>query len=373
MFAKFKDLIWLKPSDEIVLKSDETERGIRVHDLCSVVCNRWLTDDVLDFLFQSLNVETIPHHFQVLSQPLMLCRSFRQRFLDVLDRRFSNGSLNYIHFALNVKKCPKSGVVTVSSSGNRWTYFSFSVALDEMYYGDSLGWTIPENLFSLLEPMFKLFQSSATQNAASTQPKVMHAPHSLDHKGNHKCCSLCCQAFPVQRCGNICGFNPLLMCSLAASNPLLWKTVVAECPPPLSIRRIVSRLTNLMELSSLLRVEVMSRLVNRRVNFSPMILDLESLPQSHELATGSVNCQGMLYSTYTITITTYHFSRCLPHSKYNLVLNCLPFEKWLSLKFPFCFGCHVTRAAHMCTRNAKYDFYTSLPCIFLLSTTNRPT
>ena len=48
-----------------------------VCDLCSVACNRWLTDDLLDFMFTIMNAGTTSHHFQVISEPLMLSQSFR--------------------------------------------------------------------------------------------------------------------------------------------------------------------------------------------------------------------------------------------------------------------------------------------------------
>lgn len=296
------------------MKSEETGRGIRVHDLCSLVCNRWLTDDLLDFMFQTMNVLTTPHYFQVMSEPLMFSQSFRLRFLDVLEGRHKNGSLKYIHFALNVRKCSKSGVVTVSSSGNHWTYFSFSVSLDEFYYGDSLGWAMPKNLFSLLKPIFQLFQSHSKGQSALARPKMMHAPESLDRNGQHKCCYLCYQAFPRQTCGSICGLNPLLMCSLAATKPLLWKTVVNERQPLLSIRRGVSRLSSLTQFSSLLRVEAMSWLVNCEVDLSPLILDLDSIPQSHKVVTASGNFQGMSCSLHIPVPYYMKFTRHIPRN-----------------------------------------------------------
>ena len=59
---KFKELMWTRGSDEVVLSSEE-KCGIRVHDLCFVVSNRWLTDDLLDFIFQDMNDTTASHLF----------------------------------------------------------------------------------------------------------------------------------------------------------------------------------------------------------------------------------------------------------------------------------------------------------------------
>ena len=88
------------------------------------------------------------------------------------------------------------------------------------------------------------------------------------------------------------------MCSLAAMKPLLWKTVVNERQPSLSIRRRVSRLSSLTQFSSLLRVKAMPWLVNCEVDLSPLILDLDSIPQSHKIVTASGNFQGMSCSLH---------------------------------------------------------------------------
>ena len=81
---KFKDLIRPKSANDVVRKSQDNEGGVRVCDLCSVACNRWLTDDLLDFMFTIMNAGTTSHHFQVTSEPLMLSQSFRMRVFDVL-------------------------------------------------------------------------------------------------------------------------------------------------------------------------------------------------------------------------------------------------------------------------------------------------
>ena len=185
---KFKDLIRPKSANDVERKSQDKEGGVRVCNLCSVACNRWLTDDLLDFTFTIMNAGTTSHNFQVTSEPLMLSQSFRMRVFDVLKGKLNRGSLEFVHFALNVQRCPKTGVVNIRRNGNHWTYFSFSVALDEIYYGDSLGMPFLENLLPLFEPIFQLFQSSATKSAPSrSMIKMMHVPNSVNSRGEHYC------------------------------------------------------------------------------------------------------------------------------------------------------------------------------------------
>ena len=183
---KFKDLIQPKSANDVVRKSQDNEGGVRVCDLCSVACNRWLTDDLHDFMFTIMNAGTTSHHFQVICEPLMLSHSFRMGVFDVL--KLNRGSLEFVHFALNVRRCPKTGVVSIRRNGNHWTYFSFSVTLDEISYEDSLGMPFPENLLPLFEPIFQLLQSSVTKSSPSrSMIKMMHVPNSVNSRGEHYC------------------------------------------------------------------------------------------------------------------------------------------------------------------------------------------
>jgi len=47
--VKFKDLIWSRSTNDVGLTSQDNEGDVRVRDLCSVACKRWLTDNLIDF------------------------------------------------------------------------------------------------------------------------------------------------------------------------------------------------------------------------------------------------------------------------------------------------------------------------------------
>lgn len=61
--------------------------------------------------------------------------------------------MRYVHFALNVKKNP-NGTVSVGD-GNHWTYFVFNTLLSELYYGDSSGLNLPNNLVAVMKQYFE--------------------------------------------------------------------------------------------------------------------------------------------------------------------------------------------------------------------------
>lgn len=58
-----------------------------------------------------------------------------------------------MHFALNVEKNP-NGTVSVCD-GNHGTYFVFNTLLSELYYGDSSGLNLPNNLVAVMKQYFE--------------------------------------------------------------------------------------------------------------------------------------------------------------------------------------------------------------------------
>ena len=61
--------------------------------------------------FPFLSYECGNHHtlLSLFSEPLMLSQSVREQFLDILERKLIGGNLKLLHFAMNVKKCKKTG------------------------------------------------------------------------------------------------------------------------------------------------------------------------------------------------------------------------------------------------------------------------
>ena len=274
--------------------SSKEKCGIRVHDLCSVVDNRWLTDDLLDFVFQAMSETTASHFFQmpVLSEPFIFSHTFRKRFCETLKERI-DGGIPHIHFAASVRRSAERGLVTVGSGGNHWMYFCLTTTDGQMLW----------RYFGMANTQKFAFHISANISIAITlctphNPTLMHDPDSFVINGQHKCSAFCYKAFPRQQCGNLCGFNPLFMCSLAATHHLIWKSIVGEHQPPLNLLLGVSSLTNLSKYLCLIRIEVMSWLVNRQVNVSPFLLDYENLPRESLSVTNAKQIMTKVSSVY---------------------------------------------------------------------------
>lgn len=196
---KFMETIWRSPPKSAVLSS-----GIAVEQLSKLCCCRWLPCDLIESVFEMLNQMSSTHHFAVYSEAIIHSLQAKQRLISAICNKLPQ--LKYVHFALNVKRLNDRNVVI--GNGNHWTYFVFSTALDELYYGDSLGWKLPSNLLSVMKPIFEaMCSASGKAYVKPCIPVLMHP--SVAPNMQHKCNSNCFQGFPQQRCSNACRLSPV--------------------------------------------------------------------------------------------------------------------------------------------------------------------
>ena len=99
-----------------------------------------------------LNRDSKEHLFVVATESLLHSTKAQRNLSVEINKKVQDG-LRYLHFALNVKKNP-NGTVSVGN-GNHWTYFMFNSSLSELYYGDSSGFNLPNNLATVMKPYFE--------------------------------------------------------------------------------------------------------------------------------------------------------------------------------------------------------------------------
>lgn len=133
--------------------------------------------------------------------------------------------MRYVHFALNVKKNP-NGTVSVGD-GNHWTYFVFNTLLSELYYGDSSGLNLPNNLVAVMKQYFET--PCFAYGKPYTKPHRSTLMYFVNGSGsNHKCSERCFQGFPLQKCGYACGLCPIIVAALARKDENLWKCILGQ-------------------------------------------------------------------------------------------------------------------------------------------------
>ena len=211
----FMETIWASPPKSTVLSS-----GIAAEQLSKLCCGRWLSCEIIESVFELMNQMGPAHYLAVCSEAVIHSVRAKQRLISLI--------INKLPQALNVKRLNDGKVLL--GNGNHWTYFVFSATLDELYYGDSLGWNLPANLLLVMKPIFEaLYSASGKAYVRPTFPVLMHPL--LPSNSRHMCSSRCFQAFPQQNCANACGLSPLFMAAVAATKEYMWSSIVKERTP----------------------------------------------------------------------------------------------------------------------------------------------
>ena len=157
-------------------------------------------------------------------------------------------------------------------NGYHWTYFVFSTSLDELYYGDSLGWKLPSNLLTVMKPLFEaLNKFSGKSYTKPRYPVLMHQP-GVAYAEPHKCGSSCFKAFPLQTCGSACGLTPVFMAAIAGSREVLWKHIIKERNPDQHVLKDMRKITEVTRNSPLLRAAIMGWFVRSAVTLDANLI-----------------------------------------------------------------------------------------------------
>ena len=81
-----------------------------------------------------------------------------------------------------------------------------------IYYGDSLGWSSPENLVSLVKEYTKYISNKECTNDF----QIIHYHKPTEENIYHSCSDLCTGIYPLQSDRHICGIVAIVMSALFA-------------------------------------------------------------------------------------------------------------------------------------------------------------
>ena len=116
---------------------------------CNLVGNRWLTDDVIEIVFDTINSKHDDTVCFVCTPTRVMYSSVRLN--NKVQKIRENGTtMSRVIVALSVG-CDDTGKCYVSDGkrqGVHWTLLILDLKNDITYYGDSLGWPLPSNLLN---------------------------------------------------------------------------------------------------------------------------------------------------------------------------------------------------------------------------------
>ena len=184
----------------------------------TLMCERWLTDEIIDTVFGILNKK----HSDTIC---FVCKPTRIMYssagLSEKLRSICDNSLEIsrVLIALNVGY-DSSGAYYVSDEsrqGLHWALLVIDVKSGKSYYGDSLGWSIPSNLVDTVGSNLKRMENDMGLN-------IINLENVIDiSKFSCSTCSESCQLFyPLQSCSHVCGVIVVCMAAVLCDHWDMW-------------------------------------------------------------------------------------------------------------------------------------------------------
>ena len=228
---------WLQQSyqncDGLCINIDKISQHFRDHvwstksyspitSIRTLVGKRWLTDDVIDIVFDIINKK----HDDTIC---FVCKPTRIMYSSVglnekLQSVRNNGNaINKLIVALNVG-CDKSGQCFVSDEkrrGAHWALLVVDLRNVKTYYGDSLSWSLPSNLDNTVVSNLKRMEEDLGINILSAFENIININNLECHASNTDLGSFK-WFYPLQSCSNACGVIVVCMAAVLSDHWTLW-------------------------------------------------------------------------------------------------------------------------------------------------------
>nr|XP_047122618.1 uncharacterized protein LOC105849511 [Hydra vulgaris]XP_047122625.1 uncharacterized protein LOC105849511 [Hydra vulgaris]XP_047122631.1 uncharacterized protein LOC105849511 [Hydra vulgaris]XP_047122636.1 uncharacterized protein LOC105849511 [Hydra vulgaris]XP_047122643.1 uncharacterized protein LOC105849511 [Hydra vulgaris]XP_047122652.1 uncharacterized protein LOC105849511 [Hydra vulgaris]XP_047122660.1 uncharacterized protein LOC105849511 [Hydra vulgaris]XP_047122664.1 uncharacterized p len=180
---------------------DISEYGMNPNTLSELCCTRWLSSDHMLQICSILN--SCQNHTKVIYFNFMGNLEYLLSKITVVPEK--------LIFILNVGgNSEKTFTGSDNNPGCHWTLGVYNNIDANFYYGDSLGWSAPDDfLFKLDLFIKKLYHVSTSFNIVYCHDATTH------QYGGKVCSSLCRKNYPLQTCGNICGVIAIIVCGIS--------------------------------------------------------------------------------------------------------------------------------------------------------------
>ena len=196
--------------------------------------------------------------------------NFVMNISDVAKKiRVRNVMPKKIIFAVNVGKRNEStyvGNTKVEGKVVRGCHFSMGVYYTEenqLVYGDSLGWPIPDSVIQTFNQLLSLLFGVHISKA--TAFSYCHSPQ--ENQSGHSCFKGCWKHYPLQTCTHICGVSAIVSMCLAASAD---KSFLSLKGSPEQVDMGYNYLKKISYYSDFVRLIVMQWLLNSEIDVSAL-------------------------------------------------------------------------------------------------------
>ena len=237
---------------------------LKTCEIKRLAVDRWVSDLILYRIIELLN-DSNPDIF-------VFYYNFVSDITDIargIQNRHGNATPKKIIFAVNVGKWNDETYVgnTVVGekvvSGCHFSMGIYNTAENELFYGDSQGWPMPQSVLQNLQELLSLIFGRETSEA--TVFSNCHIPH----KGDiiHSCSKNCWRYYPLQTCTHICGISAIISMCLAASPEDYFHSLKGTTD---KVIRGFDYLKNISNYSDFLRLIVMQWLLTGKIEISAL-------------------------------------------------------------------------------------------------------
>ena len=257
----FRDHVW------------STDNYNPITSIRNITGKRWLSDDVIDRVFDIINMK---HDDTV----CFVCKPTRIMYSstglnDKMHSIRDNGiTLSKVIVALNVG-CDDDGTYYVSDEkwqGVHWALLVIDLKNGTTYYGDSLGWSLPSNLASTVGSNLKRMEEDLGIKMTSLENIIININKLSCDAGNISS-DTCKWFYPLQSCSHVCGVIVVCMAAVLCDHWNLWLTSGSQMEEV-----HVSLLSNPSMNSRQLRLIVLSWIVNDNVNTCHIVPEKQKIP-----------------------------------------------------------------------------------------------
>ena len=259
-----KSKLWSQQSSDVVVGD------LTAQQLSTLVCNRWISEDVIHHVFSLIN-QKCPNSDQVYCavwSPLQKVTGG----LQVLENAIKSKHIRLACFAVNVRFDQDTGVTFMANnllSGNHWALVIIDLQLKALWYGESLGYPLPLNIDAEMESVLELLSRCSGKNMSLSR-QCFHA-RNFQLKGSHICCHSC-RPFPLQTCSTVCGLVPITVASLIASNDLtIWDAMTGNAQNRVHLQSMCQVLMKPSEYANRIRLAVASWIVTDNIYMSQLV------------------------------------------------------------------------------------------------------
>ncbi|KAK3864071.1 hypothetical protein Pcinc_030215 [Petrolisthes cinctipes] len=249
-----------------------------VSDMLSLPCERWLTDGVLDCFAHMVREQTdcLTEVFNVTEMAEMsgICAH--------LEKKYPDKTGIQVIFLLHVGKAehenpyPGQTVDDRTYTASHFSFALYSFDKNDVLYADTLGWSIPEPLYFMMDEFITHF------GLQEPSFSCLHDPESMQDPENHVCSNRCARLYPAEQFDCAFGIAVVVGFCLAAVDREAFSLITATSGEIVHPNKL-DYLQDVAQYSKFLRLVLICWLVKGEININMLFQICQEDVKPHQM------------------------------------------------------------------------------------------